>query len=328
MRAIALTLGYACMLLMLAACSSEQYPPIAKDKMVAATVNIKDMSLTFIDLDILDEVATWDLQKPYTGGLILPDGDSLLLYGKQLDTVDLYSLEKGEKIGEWPAGTGIVNGRLLAGRQEIAFADQEKDQVRFYDLNGKETGAVKTEADPLTILEEKEKGRLFVSSFKQEIMTVIDINQGRKISSFKIHPSAAGALIREEEGELWIGGHGEGAEAEKDIHVYSLETGRLAKTIPAPTMPIGFAELKGSIFALSHGSSTLYKVDGGGKEAGSIQVGANPFEMLPFGEYLIIAGYDSNDVHLIDPGPLQVIKTIKTGEGPFQIILRGDVGNE
>ncbi|MCP1159179.1 YncE family protein [Bacillus infantis] len=325
MRAIALTLVYAWLLLVLAACSSEQYPPIAKDKRVAATVNIKDMSLTFIDLDILGELATWDLQKPYTGGLILSDGDSLLLYGKQLETIDLYSLEKGTKIGEWSAGTGIVNGRLLESRKEIAFADQEKDEVRFYDLNGKETGAVQTEADPLTILEEKEKGRLFVSSFKQEVMTVIDLNQGRKISSFKIHPSAAGALIREEEGELWIGGHGEGAEAEKDIHIYSLDTGRLAKTIPAPTMPVGFTELDGSIFALSHGSSTLYKMDGGGKEAGSIQVGANPFEMLPFGQSLIIAGYDSNDVHLIDPGPLQVKKTIKTGEGPFQIILRGDV---
>jgi YVTN family beta-propeller protein len=328
MRAIALTLGLACMLLVLAGCSSEQYPPIPKDKRVAATINIKDMSLTFIDLDMLGEMETWDMQKSYTGGLILPDGDSLLLYGKQLDTIDVYSLEEGAKIDEWPAGSGIVNGRLLVSREEIAFADQEKDEVRFYNLNGEETGAVQTEADPLTILEEKEKGRLFVSSFNQEMMTVIDLNQGRKTSSFKIHPSAAGALIKEEEGELWIGGHGEGAEAEKDIHVYSLDTGSLVKTIPAPTMPVGFAELNGYIYVLSHGSSTLYKMDSLGKEVNSIQVGANPFEMLPFGAYLIIAGYDSSDVHLIDPGSLQVKKTIKTGDGPFQIILRGDVKSD
>jgi YVTN family beta-propeller protein len=37
---------------------------------------------------------------------------------------------------------------------------------------------------------------------------------------------------------------------------------------------------------------------------------------------LLVAGYDSNDVHILDPQNLKSLKTIKVGEGPFKIVLR------
>ncbi|WP_077213649.1 YncE family protein [Bacillus dakarensis] len=312
------------LILVLTSCSDDQYPSISEDQNVLITVNIKDMSVSFINVDTKEKIAEWQMEKPYTGGLILPDRDTLLLYGKQLDNVDLFSLRNGEKVSSWELGKGIVNGKLLKGGNQIAFADQSLHAVRFYNTIGQELEVVKTEANPLTLFENQETEKLYVISFNAENLTVIDENSTKKITSFPIHPSAAGAVLRENQREIWIGGHGEGTELESNIHVYDTVTGELLKQIPAPLMPINFQEKDGFIYVLSHGSNTLYKLDSEGKVADSTKVGANPFEMTVLGESLIIAGYDSDDIHFINADTLEITKTVSVGRGPFQLILRGE----
>lgn len=312
------------LVLALTSCSGVQYPSISEDQNIVITVNIKDMSVSFINVDTKEKVAEWKLEKPYTGGLMLPDGDTLLLYGKQLEHVDLFSLRNGKKVASWALGKGIVNGKLLRGGNQIAFADQSLHAVRFYNTNGDETAVVKTEINPLTLFENQETGNLYVISFNAENLTVIDVDSAKKISSFPIHPSAAGAVLREDQQEIWIGGHGAGTETESNIHVYDTVTGKLLKQIPAPLMPINFQAKDGFIYVLSHGSNTLYKLDDEGVIIDSAKVGANPFEMTILGESLIIAGYDSNDIHFINADTLDINKTISVGKGPFQLILRGD----
>lgn len=306
---------------LLSACQSESYSKISRNLSVLATVNIKDMSISFIDLANGKKVTEWKMSQPYSGGLILPDGDTLLLYGKQVDTIDLYSLEKGKKIKSWDAGKGIVNAKLINNQKEIAFSDQFNHVVHFFSINGKEIIDVKTERNPLTLLENEEKGQLNIISYSSEKMTTIDLKKKKPIKTINIHPSAAGAMYDEEKNEIWIGGHGEGLEPEKNIHVYNDE-GKLIRKIHAPVMPVNFVKYNKNIFVLSHGSSTLLKLDSNGKQMKSIVIGANPFEMLIFHNEIIVAGYDSNDIHIVDPKSLTIKKTIKVGKGPFQLIVR------
>lgn len=307
---------------LLASCSIDHYPSILQDGRLLMTVNIKDMTVTFIDMEKEQKVDEWKMDRPYIGGLMLPDGDTLLLYGKQVDTIDLFSLTKGEKISSWETGIGIVNGKLLKNQKEIVFADQSTGTVRFFTLDGDEIAKVKTDVNPLTLFEDQENERLFVISYSSESMTVVDVKSKEKISSFQIHPSATGALLREEANEIWIGGHGEGAEVGSDIYVYDQDKGELKKKIHAPIMPINFAQKDSHVFALSHGSNTLYKFDTSGNVIDSLKIGANPFEIIAVQDSLIIAGYDSDDVHLVDPDSLTIKKTIPVGKGPFQLILR------
>ncbi|MBY0124540.1 WD40 repeat domain-containing protein [Bacillus sp. S/N-304-OC-R1] len=280
------------------------------------------MTVSFINLDNQEKLQNWELGKPYTGAVILPDGDTILLYGKQVETVDLYSLKAGKQINSWKTGKGIVNAKLLHSNSYIAFADQNLGKVRFFNLAGEEKEQISTEKNPLTILESKKEPMLYVLSFSKERLTVIDLKNMKKISTFHIHPAAAGAWLNDSRNELWIGGHGAGATVEKDIHVYDLKTGDLIKKIPAPTMPVNFLEFKQNVFALSHGSSMLYKLNEDGKIIDSKVIGANPFEMTVVHNYLLIAGYDSDDIHIVDPKNLNIIKTIPVGKGPFQIVLR------
>lgn len=306
---------------LLTSCIHETYSPISRDKAIVATVNIKDMTISFIDMANSQKLTDWKMKKPYSGGLILPDGDTLLLYGKQVDTIDLYSLKEGKMVNSWDAGKGIVNGKLINNNHELAFSDQFNHIVRFFNLKGKEMIDVKVEENPLTLLENKEKAQLDVISYSSEKMTTFDVRTKKVLKTVKIHPSAAGAMFLEEKNEIWIGGHGEGLEPEKYIHVYS-GSGKFLRKVSAPVMPVNFLQYKNHIFVLSHGSSTLHKLNEDGSLMKSIKIGANPFEMLTINDKIIVAGYDSDDVHIVDPDSLSISKTIKVGKGPFQLIVR------
>lgn len=324
-----LSLGLSIILvLFLISCSFDQYSPITDKEALVLTVNIKDMTVTFLDIDSGKKIDEWQMDKPYIGGLILPDGDSLLLYGKQLETVDLYSLKLGKKLSSWNTGKGITNGILMKNQKEIAFADQSRHAIRFFTLSGKEKKSIRTDNNPLTLLEEQRKNQLYIISYRSGSMTVVDTERKKKIRSFPIHSSAAGALLREEKNEIWIGGHGEGSEIGTLIYVYQTGTGELLKTIEAPLMPINFTHKGENVYALSHGSSTLYQLNTDGKIIGSAKVGANPFEMKVMDNYIIIAGYDSDDVSLVDFDTLKIEKAIQVGKGPFQLILRERISNE
>lgn len=310
-------------IIILVSCT-ETHSSIPEDHSLAITVNIKDMTISFVDVDSGEKIEEWQMEKPYSGGFMLPDGDTLLLYGKHLDTVDLFSLKKGQKVDSWITGKGIISGRLLKNEKEIVFADQELNAVRFFADNGKETASIPVDNGPFSLIERESKGSLFVISFTSETLIEVDLKKKEKIAGFPIHASATGVLLKESKGgdEIWIGGHGSGLNTEKNIHVYDADSGYLLREVPAPLMPVDFTCKKDSIYALSHGSNTLYKISNEGLINQSVQVGANPFKIAVFEDLLIVAGYDSNDIHLIDPDSLEIEKTVEVGQGPFQIILR------
>ncbi|MFE8695835.1 YncE family protein [Cytobacillus sp. FJAT-53684] len=307
---------------LLSACSMKSYPPIQENVSIAATVNIKDKSITFIDIDSQEKLAEWEMEKPYTGAVILPDKDTILLYGKHVETADLYSLKMGKLIDTWETGEGIINGKMLQTNAEIALVDQNLDKIRFFNIDGEEQWQMSTERDPLTILEAEKSKHLFVLSFNREKLTVIDLDKKEKLNGYPIHPSAAGAWLNENLNEIWIGGHGSGAEIEKDIHVYDSLSGQFKRKIPAPSMPVNFLGINNQVFVLSHGTSMLYKLNEMGEVINSVIIGANPFDCVYINGQLLIAGYDSNDLHIVNPETLEIIKTIPVGSGPFQIVLR------
>lgn len=308
--------------LLLCACSNKHYPIIQKDVPLAITINIKDKTVSFIDLRQKKKLEDWEMDKQYIGGIILPGGNRLLLYGKQLDSVEIYSLSTGKLISTWETGEGIVNGILLKDKQEIVFADQNTDTIRFFNLDGQETDKINTDKNPYTLLEDKKNDRLIVASFDGKSLMVYDLNKKMQMKRFPIHPNAAGAILLEDKHQIWIGGHGEGANLESYIHIYDSHSGKLVQNIQAPVMPINFVKVGDFIYALSHGTNTLYKIKEDGKVLDDIKVGANPFEITAYDHTLIVAAYDSNDIHFIDPTTLNIEGTVPVGKGPFQILLR------
>lgn len=318
---------FAVCLLFLSACSEKGYEPISENISFAATVNIKDMTVSFVDVERMELFTEWELYKPYTGGIILPDGDSFLLYGKSVETADIFSLKTGEPMASLETGEGIVNAYVMANGETV-LVNQNSGQVLFLDQQLKQTAVVKAGQKPITVAENGDGSKLFVLSFNNRFLTVVDTVTKTKLDDFPIHPSASGALYVNETGELWLGGHGKGVEIEKNIHIYNPETGTLLRKIEAPTMPVNFLHHGSYVYVLSHGSNQLYKMDMEGNLLASNTIGANPFEIAMTGDgKLMIAGYDSNDLFFIDQQSLNIVKKVEIGSGPFKLVLR-EKGNE
>ena len=138
-----------------ASCSEKEYVPVPKDQDLIATINIKDMTVTFVDIDTKKKIAQWEMEKPYSGGLILPDQDTLLLFGKQVDTVDLYSLSTGRLKTSWDTGKGIVNGILLKNKKKLFLLIKNKIKLVFSLLMEKKSLLFQQSRNPFTILEGK-----------------------------------------------------------------------------------------------------------------------------------------------------------------------------
>ncbi|MGE7759857.1 WD40 repeat domain-containing protein [Peribacillus sp. NPDC097895] len=308
--------------LLLTGCtSSNTFTKINKGESFLATVNIKDTSLTFID-ENYHSFATWDISEPFTGALLLADKDTILIYGKEMEKVQAYSLSAGKLINSWEVGKGIVNMQLLHDGKSIVAVNQSNHSIYFFNDEGEEQDIVKVGKSPLTVLQGVEENRLYVINFGDTKCSVINLETKKVDFEFPIHSSSTGSLLRETKDEIWIGGHGDGDQVEENLYIYSASTGELKSKLKAPTMPIKFLENDEGIFVLSHGTSSLYKLNDQYEEVKSKVVGVNPFEMANFKEDVVVAGYDSDEVYVMDTETVDVKKTIKVGEGPFQFMLR------
>ncbi|MBK5442111.1 YncE family protein [Peribacillus sp. TH24] len=308
--------------ILLSGCNrSDTYTKINKDKSFLATVNIKDTSLTFIDKNY-QPFANWDISEPFTGALLLADKDTILLYGKEMEKIQVFSLSAGKLIDSWEIGKGIVNMLLLHDGKSIVAVNQSNHSIYFFNDKGEEQDIVKVGKSPLTVLQGEKANRLYVINFGDTKCSVINLETKKVDMEFPIHSSSTGTLLREEKDEVWIGGHGVGDQVEENLYIYSAKTGELKQKLKAPTMPIKFIENAEGIFILSHGTSSLYKLNDQYEEVKSRVVGVNPFEMANFKQDVIVAGYDSDEVYVMDAETVEVKKTIKVGQGPFQLMLR------
>lgn len=310
-----------CLLFLLTGCQGESYTPIAKNKSVLITTNIKEGSISFIDKKSKDVITTWELQEPITGVTMLPGGEEMLVYSKQLEYVYIYSLTTGRQIDKWKTGKGIANVVVSDDEKQLFIADQNTQTIRLFTIDGKEKDSISVGKGPLTMVQHDE--RLYVLNFYDTQLSTIDLAQKKVVNSFMIPPASTGAMVSEDGKEIWIGGHGDGTQVNEKVLVYSLEDGQMIRSLHAPFMPVSIEGDGEFVFVLSHGSNMLRKFDARTyQEIGSIEVGSNPFAFLNSGKEGYVASYDSNEVYVIDTQEMKVKQTITVGQGPFQLVQR------
>ena len=90
------------------------FTSINQHQSFVASLNIIDPSLDFFDSKG-ERIATWKFDKSYTGATLIPY-DRLVLYGHQLNEIDIYELSTGKLIQSIETGIGTTN----------AYYDQEE----------------------------------------------------------------------------------------------------------------------------------------------------------------------------------------------------------
>lgn len=311
-----------CLFFMLSGCAKTSFPPIADSLSVVISLDVKAETVTFLNAENGGKIARWNINEPFQGGVLSPDGRTLFLYGRDLDGVYRYDLATGKLLGEWKIGSGIVSAAPSPDGRTWFFGDSTHHAVRVVSRDGKEIARLSVGRSPMTLLVNRAGTRLYVIDFQDERTWIIDVDRRRVIRSFAVPKFALGGVVRERQEELWVGGHGSGSRVETNIHVYSLQDGRLLRTIAAPVMPVDFVETGRGVFVLSHGSNTVYQFSLDGKKLASASVGANPFAMEAAFDRLYIASYDSDEIIVVDEATLRPLVRWKTGDGPLQLFIR------
>ncbi|OLN23811.1 hypothetical protein BTO30_02370 [Domibacillus antri] len=305
-------------LLFLAGCSQTSYTPV-KENEFAAVLNIREPGLTFVDNDG-SVISEWVFDELYTGGVLFPDGDTLLLYGTELDEAVLFSIRKGKELDRWEVPSGVTGAAYIEETDEVALSVKEDRSVHFFQADGKEIKSVRTGKYPMTMVEYNEK--LYVINYQDTVLSEMNVHTHEVEREFAIPTSSAGLAVDESKKELWVGGHGYAADAGETIHIYSLETGSLTATADAPVMPVAFAGDNGFMYTVSHGSNMIHAFNPGREKVAEAEAPANPFTIASFAGHIISAGYDSGELSYYEKETLTLQKTIKIGEGPFMIFVK------
>ncbi|OMP67125.1 YncE family protein [Domibacillus epiphyticus] len=305
-------------ILFLSGCSQASYTPV-KENEFAALLNIREPGLTFINKEG-SVMAEWLFKDMYTGGVLFPDGNQLLLFGTELDYAAIYSISEGKELDRWEVPAGVTGAVYIKETDEVALSVKEDRSVHFFQTDGKEIKRVKTGKYPMTMLEHNKK--LYVINYQDTVLSELDIYTHEVKRELAIPTSSTGMAVDKSKNEIWVGGHGYGPEAGETIHIYSLETGSLTATADAPVMPVAFTGKNGYMYAVSHGSNTIYAFDPDRKKIAQREAPANPFTISFFDDQIISAGYDSGKLSFYEEKTLTLLKTIKAGEGPFLIFVK------
>ncbi|MEI4770378.1 hypothetical protein WAX74_12100 [Psychrobacillus sp. FJAT-51614] len=295
------------------ACSDKTFPPIDSSTDFVASLNTLEPSINFIS-ENLESLETWELDKAYTGFELVSD-DYIFLYGYTLEEAELFQISTGKLIATYPVHEGVTFA--YAVDETIFVANGKENTVTSFDQQGNRIAKADAGRYPMSMIADNKN--LYVINFKDTLLSVYNLNDLKLVSNWDIPKSSHGIHLNDN--ELWIGGHGEGSQANKVISKYNIQSGELQGEMEAPMMPIDFVEASnGFIYTVSHGNNYVYKFTKEGELVSSIKVGANPFSITTFDESLVVAGYDDHQIHFLQNG--EVIKKVPVGKGPFQLITR------
>ncbi len=300
----------------LAGCTEKSFEPIERDRNFIASLNIQEPSLDFID-EQGNVMVTWLFDKAYSGAILLGE-DRVLLYGHQLNEFDVYTLSTGKKLYSKKVEIGTTNAYYAGNRKQFFIANSKTNTVTSFDEKGNELATQQLGNYPMSMAAYKDK--LYVINYKDTKLSVLNIDNLEVEQEWPIQKSSHGIAILEEMNELWIGGHGEGSKPNSSVKKYDLTTGKEHGQIEMPLMPVGLTKTKDTVLVVSHGRNELYVADFNGKVKWQQEVGANPFVVNQFKEYIVVAGYDDHTLYFIKEG--QVEKTVDVGKGAFQLLVR------
>ncbi|MGE6515122.1 YncE family protein [Lysinibacillus sphaericus] len=300
----------------LAGCSEKSFEPIERERNFIASLNIQEPSLDFID-EHGNVIATWSFDKAYSGALLLGD-DRVLLYGHQLDKIDVYTLSTGKKLYSKKVNIGTTSVYYAKNVNQFFIANSKMNTVTSFDEEGNELASQQLGNYPMSMASYKDQ--LYVINYKDTKLSVLAIEDLSVKQEWPIEKSSHGIAILEETNELWIGGHGEGSKPNSSVKRYDLTTGAVRGVIEMPLMPVGLTKTEDNVLVVSHGHNELYVTDFHGNVEWHQEVGANPFVVNQFNDYIVVAGYDDHTLYFIKEG--QVQKTVDVGKGAFQLLVR------
>ncbi|MGG0655172.1 YncE family protein [Rummeliibacillus pycnus] len=301
--------------LILTGCGQKNYPAISNNQDFIASVNIQAPSISFIN-DQGKVFSTWQLEEGYTGATLI-NQQQILLYGFQLKKAVVYSLTTGKQLYSIDTGVGVTNAIYDEIHNQIYIANGKTNRVAAYNEHGKLMADQKVYNYPMAML--IHDNQLFVVNYKDTKLSILQTKSLKPLKEWTIEKSSNGMVVVNDD-QLWLGGHGEGIKPNSTVDIFNLESGKKISQIKMPMMPVGFVKNDNRVYVISHGDSVLSEVTLDGKIKHEWEIGANPFSVNVFKNFVAVAGYDDHHIYFLQNG--KIVKTINVGKGPFQLLVR------
>lgn len=305
-------------MLILGGCTQSKLTPVNPHEQFVATVTIGEPSVQFYS-NSCEHIATWSFEEAYTGGTLV-GFDQLLLYGNQMTEAHLYEISTGRRLKTLNVAIGTTNSYFDEKSERLFMTNSKTNELTMYNVRGEKLGKQTLRNYPMSM--NAADGLLYVVNYKDTVLSVIDIASFQVVEEWAIPQDSHGLLVKKEQQELWVGGHGAGSTPNSTVRVFDLETGIMKEELYLPMMPVGFAAHEdGDAAIISHGNSHLYVVDEQKEVKVSAQIGSNPFAIAYVGDAIVLAGYDDDTLYVVEDG--QVTAECTTLDGPFQLLVRG-----
>lgn len=270
-----------------------------------------DSTLTFYDEE-LSELTKWKFEEPYTGMYGVTE-NLVLLFGYGMNEAHLYDVTTGEIVASYSSGDGVVSA--VSDQNHIYLANSKTNQVTQFSLQGNELQTIRTGNYPMSMMIADQ--RLMVVNYQDIHVSVIDLEEWQVVNEWKIPKASQG--IHMDEQFLYIGGHGSRAVVNHAVTILDRQTGEIMTSLDLPLMPIDFTTLDNSVYVISHGSNTLFRIENNEIKE-SMSIAANPFVVEATNESLFVAGYDDDTLYKVEN--MAIVAKTSTGNGPLQIFVR------
>ncbi len=139
----------------LAGCAEKSYEPIERERSFIASLNIQEPSLDFIDEDG-NLLATWLFDKAYSGAILLGD-DQVLLYGHQLNNIDVYTISTGEKLYSKKVEIGTTNVYYDDNIKQFFITNSKTNTVTSFDQEGNQLASQQLGNYPMSMTSYRER---------------------------------------------------------------------------------------------------------------------------------------------------------------------------
>ncbi|KGR79992.1 YncE family protein [Ureibacillus manganicus] len=299
----------------LVGCRDDQFPSIDQHQSFLASMNILEPSMTFYG-ESGELIAEWKFDKGYSGALIV--NNHVLFYGHQLTEADIYELSSGKLVSTIKTGVGSTNAYYDLTYKRVFITNSVRNSVTSFDTQGNKLDECSLGEYPMSMT--SNNGLLYVINYKDSKLSIVNIDTMDLHDEWTINESSNGILIVPEKNTVWIGGHGKGNKANRTVDILDLKSGELQHQLDVSIMPVGFSRSEDEIYIINHGSNELHATNLDGQALWNIEIGANPFTVANFNGNVVVAGFDDHKIYILNDQKL--IKTIDTGSGPFQLLVR------
>ncbi|MEE4350894.1 MAG: YncE family protein [Pacificimonas sp.] len=200
--------------------------------------NKDEDTVSFIDLESGQEVRRLETGANPHEVAISPDGGAVFVVNYGTTTIDLFDVEKAEKIGTCDlAPNSRPHGIVWTQAGGVLVTTEGSRTLTLVTPDCSRASAIATDQEVSHMVAVDEaRGRAYVSNLGSRTVTAIDLVEGRKIEDFTAAEEPEGLALAKDGTELWVANR-----ASASVFVLDALTGERLADIAVGQMPIRLA---------------------------------------------------------------------------------------